>query len=160
LEPSASAQQLDYFAGDWNLEGEFKQSPFGPGGKCVEKEHFYWLSKDSFLVLHSDWTGPFGNGATLGVLGIDPEKKFYTLDAFESNGTSEHWTQGTVQHNIWVWTGDERVGSMILKARYTITTLTPTLYTVKYETSLDGQQWTTTMEGKATKIVKTAETGG
>ena len=40
---------------------------------------------------------------------------------------------------------------MTMKGRYTMKVLSPTSYTMKYELSQDGSNWTTAMEGKATK---------
>jgi hypothetical protein len=43
------------------------------------------------------------------------------------------------------------MGGQAFKGRFTMKTLTPTSYTYKFEMSQDGTNWTTAMEGKATK---------
>jgi hypothetical protein len=58
---------------------------------------------------------------------------------------------GTVDGDTWTWTSDENFGGQPVKGRYSTKVLSPTTYTYKFEVSPDGSQWTTVMDGKATK---------
>jgi hypothetical protein len=70
--------------------------------------------------------------------------------AFDSTGEAEEST-GTIDGDTWTWISEEHFGPTTLKGRYTMKVLSPTLYTMRYELSPDGKQWTTGMEGRATK---------
>jgi hypothetical protein len=43
------------------------------------------------------------------------------------------------------------MGTIVLKSRFVIKEVSPTLYTFRYETSQDGTKWDTVAEGKSTK---------
>jgi hypothetical protein len=94
--------------------------------------------------------GAIAKGKELSILGYDPDRKVYTYNAFNSMGEAETST-GAVDGDTWTWTSDEHMGVMIMKGRFTMKVLSPTSHTVKFELSQDGTNWTTAMEGKATK---------
>lgn len=58
---------------------------------------------------------------------------------------------GHVLDNIWTWTSEAQMNGVIAKGRYTITVVSPTSYTFKYETLTQAGAWSTVMEGKATR---------
>ncbi|PYV79431.1 MAG: hypothetical protein DMG93_20840 [Acidobacteria bacterium] len=122
------------------------QAQMGPPAPAPE------LKKLDFMA--GDWsaegTGSMGKVNELAVLGYDSDKKAYTYHAFDSVGEAANST-GTVDGDTWTWTADEHMGGMTMKGRYTMKVLSPTSYTMKYELSQDGSNWTTAMEGKATK---------
>jgi hypothetical protein len=43
------------------------------------------------------------------------------------------------------------MGGQPFHSRYTMTEVSPTSYTFKWDTSADGTKWTNVMEGKSTK---------
>ena len=147
--PAPELSQLDYLAGDWILDGDLKPGPMGPGGKSPPTLTSYWMEGKFFLITESKMTGALGDGAYLAVMGYDPEKKVYTYNDF-SMGQAGH-SEGTITGDTWTWTCDENMGGQTVKGRYTMKVLSPTSYTYKYEMSKDGTNWTTVMEGKATK---------
>ncbi len=51
-------KKLEYFAGNWTMEGDMKPSPFGPAGKFTATEHNEWMPGGFFLVSHSDENTP------------------------------------------------------------------------------------------------------
>jgi hypothetical protein len=56
-----------------------------------------------------------------------------------------------VDGGTWTWLADENLGGQKMKGRYTAKVLSPTSYAMKFELSPDGTNWSTVMEGKATK---------
>jgi hypothetical protein len=56
----------------------------------------------------------------------------------------------------WVFTSDEKMAGKTYHGRYSMDTSSADSYTFKYETSEDGQTWSTMMEGKTTKAEKKA----
>jgi hypothetical protein len=149
--PAPELKKLDFMTGDWTAEGTVNPGPGMPGGKFSETTHADWMEGNFFLVEHSDFdmTG-MGKGKELAVLGYDPDRKVYTYHAFNTVGEAGDST-GTVDGDTWTWTSDEHFGGKIMKGRYTMKVLSPTSYTMKYELSPDGKNWTTAMEGKSTK---------
>jgi Protein of unknown function (DUF1579) len=151
--PGPELKKLDYFAGAWTLDGDTKPGPMGPGGKMTMTERNQWMEGGFFVVSHSDFKSSMGNGTAISFLGYDPEEKVYTYDEFNSMGEAEH-SKGTLEGDTWTWSGDEKVSGQVIKGRFTMKVLSPTSYSFKFEMSPDGAQWTTVMDGNATKSSK------
>jgi Protein of unknown function (DUF1579) len=148
--PAPELSKLDYFAGNWIADGDIKPGPMGPGGKMTSTDEGHWMDGKFFMVLHSKFKGAMGDGMSLAIMGYDPEKKVYTYNEFNSMGQAEH-AEGNVAGDTWTWTSDENFGGQMFKGRYTMKVGSPTSYTFKYEISKDGTEWTTVMDGTATK---------
>jgi hypothetical protein len=148
--PAPELSKLDYFAGDWSTDTDMKPGPMGPGGKITSTGDAHWMDGKFFLVMHSKFKSAMGDGVSLAVMGFDPEKKVYTYNDFDSMGQAGR-AVGTVDGDTWTFTSDENFGGQAFKGRYTMKIISPTSYTFKYEMSKDGTEWTTMMDGKATK---------
>ena len=148
--PAPELAKLDYLVGNWVSDGDLKPGPFGPGGKFSSTDNASWMEGKFFLVMHSKFTGAMGNGSSTAYFGYNPDKKVYTYNEFNSMGQATY-SEGTVDGDTWNWTSEENMGGQKFKGRFTMKVLTPTSYSYKYETSQDGTNWTTGMEGKATK---------
>ncbi len=148
--PGPEHKKLDYFTGNWTSEGDSKPSPMGPGGKMTMTQESKWMDGGFFVVIHSAYKTPEGDGTGTSFLGYDPQEKVYTYDEFNSQGEVVH-AKGTVNGDTWIWTSDMKMGPQTAKGRFTEKILTPTAYTFKFEMSPDGTTWNTLMDGKATK---------
>jgi len=150
--PAPELKKLDFLTGDWAAEGTMTMGPTGtPSTKWTMNTHAEWMQGNFFLVEHDNMEmSAMGKTTELAVLGYDPDRKVYTYKAFSSMGEAEEST-GTVDGDTWTWTSDEHFGGQTMKGRYTMKVLSPTSYTMKFELSPDGKEWTTAMEGKATK---------
>ena len=148
--PSPEHQKMGYFAGDWTLQGTLKISPNTPGGPFTSTEHGEWVSGGFFLETHSSMHSVLGDVRGVRVLEYNPADKIYTYNAYNSLG--EHvMATGHVVDNTWSWNSDAQLNGVIAKGRYTITVISPTAYTFKYETPTPAGAWSTVMEGKATR---------
>lgn len=148
--PSPEHKRLGYFTGRWQLEGETKPGPFGPGGKFTGIDHNDWMEGGFFLVSHSDFKSPMGDGTGLAVFGYNLEEKAYTYNAFNSMGEAEH-AEGKVEGDTWTWTSNENMGGKAMRGRFTVKESSPTSYTFKFEMAPDTGDFSTIMEGKAIK---------
>ena len=150
--PAAELLKLDFMTGHWTATGTATMGPPGtPSTKWSASTDAEWMDGKYFLVEHNDMDfGQMGKGKQLVVMGYDSDNKVYTHTAFDSMGETEKST-GTVNGDTWTWTGDEHMGGVTMKGRFTEKVLSPTLYTMKYELSQDGTNWMTAMEGQATK---------
>jgi Protein of unknown function (DUF1579) len=148
--PAPELGKLDYLAGNWTTDTDMKPGPMGPGGKVTSNDEVRWMEGKFFLVMHSKFTGSMGDGMELAIFGYDPEHKVYTYNAYNSWGEAGRST-GTVDGDTWTWNSDENFGGQPMKSRYTMKVLSPTVYSYKFEVSKDGTQWSTVMDGKATK---------
>lgn len=151
--PPPELKKLDYFRGAWYSEGYVKPSgTVGAGGKITQYDAREWMAGNFFLVVHSTFTALNGDGVGIALMGYDQHEKVYTYDEFYSQGEADHF-KGTVQGDEWIWTMDNfEVRSKVLKARYTMKIISPTVYTYKFETSSDsGVTWVLMLEGKDTK---------
>jgi hypothetical protein len=104
----------------------------GPGGFYVER-----LSESQL-------------GTNLGIISYDSHAKVYTSNYASSVGLVGAAT-GSVNGNTWTWMVEDKFAGQAVKGRTTITTLSPTQYTIKYEVADGNGGYTTLVEGKATK---------
>lgn len=145
--PGPEHKKLDYFTGNWTCDGDTKPGPMGPGGKMTMTDDSKWMDGGFFVVIHSQYKSPMGNGTGLAFLGYDADEKKYTYNEFNSDGEVV-LSKGTVDGDAWTWIGDMKPAG---KGRFSEKILSPTSYSFKFEMSSDGASWTPFMDGKCTK---------
>jgi hypothetical protein len=148
--PAPELQKLDYFVGNWSMDGDLKPGPMGSGGKATGTERNEWMDGKFFLASHATYGGVMGKGVEQAFMGYDADQKVYTYDAFNSMGQHES-SRGTLEGDTWIWLADENMGGQKMKGRFTMKIVSPTAYNYKYEMSPDGSSWVTVMDGKAVK---------
>ena len=148
--PWPELRKLDYFAGTWSLNGEVKPGPLGPGGKMIEIDRNQWMEGGFFLVVHSEFKTPMGDGTGVAYMGFDPNENTYTYDEFNSVGEAIH-SRGSVDGDTWIWSGERKTDSGITKTRLIQKVSSPSSYDFRFEISEDASIWTTVLEGKAVK---------
>ena len=144
--PGPEHKKLEYFVGKWTVESEIKANEFMPAGKTVGTETAT-LGPGGFYV-ESRAEGQFGT--RLAIISYDSHAKVYTSYYASSIGLVGTAT-GTVNGNTWTWMVEDKFAGKAVKGRTTITTLSPTQYTIKYEMADGRGDYTTIVEGKATK---------
>jgi hypothetical protein len=149
--PGPEHKKLDIFAGSWTLEGDSKPGPMGPGGKITESETCEWMEGGFYLVCHVKFTSAtMGSGSGLSVMGYSHDDKIYTYREFNSDGefvdAKGAWDGDTIS-----WASEDKMGGMTMKGRFTMKNISTTSYNFSFEMSQDGANWTTFMEGKASK---------
>ena len=151
--PGPEVKKLDYFLGTWTVEATIGQGPWGSGGKFTSTDTTEWMPGSFFLERHADFKMPpelGGDGKATSFMGYDTNENVYTRDEFNSQGRREV-SKGTVNGDTWTWTSTQIYGGQEIKQKMTLKVLTPSSYTMKFEVSMDGTNWMTFMEGKATK---------
>jgi hypothetical protein len=141
---------MDYFAGDWKMQGTMKLSPAVPGGDFTSTEHSEWVSGNFFLQTKSSMHSVMGDTRGVRVMEYNADDNVYTYNAYNSLGEHQMAT-GHVLDNTWTWISEAKLNGVIAKGRYTITVVSPVVYTFKYETLTSNGSWATVMEGKATR---------
>ena len=145
--PGPEHKKLESFVGKWTVESEFKANEFGLAGKTVSTETDT-LGPGGFYVESRADEGQFGT--RLGIIGYDSQAKVYTSYYASSVGLVGTAT-GTVNGNTWTWMVEDKFAGKAIKGRTTITVLSPTEYTSKYEMADGKGGYTTLVESKATK---------
>jgi len=151
--PGAEVKKLDYFVGTWTTEGTIAQGPWGAGGKFSSSETSEWMPGNFFVTGHSDFKMPpevGGDGKETSIMGYDTDQNLYTYDGYNSQGRHES-SKGTVSGDTWTFTSTANYGGQDIKQKMTMKILSPASYSMKFEISMDGTNWMTFMEGKATK---------
>ena len=147
LKPGPEHKKLEYFVGKWTVESEITANKYLPAGKTVATETAT-LGPGGFYVESR------GEGQTVGtrlaIISYDSHAKVYTSYYASSVGFVGIGT-GTVNGNTWTWMVDDKYAGKSIKGRTTITTLSPTEYTSKYELADEKGGYTTIIEGKVTK---------
>ena len=148
--PGPEHKKLEYFLGKWTVEGEIKANESVPrimrAGKTFSTETAT-LGPGGFYV-ESRAEGQLGT--RLAIIAYDSHAKVYTSYYASSVGLVGTGT-GTVNGNTWTWMVEDKFAGNAVKGRTTITTLSPTQYTSKYEMADEKGGYTTILEGKATK---------
>ena len=145
--PGPELKKLEAFLGKWTVEGEIKANEFMPAGKTVSTETAT-LGPGGFYV-ESRNEGQLGT--RLAIIAYDSHAKVYTSYYASSVGFVGVAT-GTVNGNTWTWMVEDKYAGKAVKGRTTITMLSPTEYTSKYEMDDGKGGYTTIVEGKATKV--------
>ena len=145
--PGPEHKKLEYFVGKWTVEGEIKANEFVRAGKTVSTETAT-LGPGGFYV-ESRNEGQLGT--RLAIIAYDSHAKVYTSYYASSVGFVGTAT-GTVNGNTWTWMVEDKYAGKSIKGRTTITMLSPTESTSKYEMADGKGGYTTIVEGKATKV--------
>lgn len=149
--PGPEVKKLSYFVGTWTMTGDMKENSFGmPPGKFTGTSKCEWFAGGYQVVCHDTGKGPMGTMHSMGILSYNAEDKMYSYYGIDSMGMAEG-SKGKVDGNNWVYTSDSKMGGKTYHGRYSMDTSSAGSYTFKYETSEDGQKWSTMMEGKSTK---------
>jgi hypothetical protein len=146
--PGPELKKLDYFAGNWTCEGQTQPGPMGPASKETSTAEAKWMDGGFFVVLHSTYKSPMGDGTGISFIGYDTDDKKYTYNEFNSQGEAVV-SKGVVDGDAWTWIGDMKMPAG--KSRFSEKVLSPTAYTYKFEFSPDGSKWTLFLDGKCTK---------
>jgi hypothetical protein len=145
--PGPEHKKLEYFLGKWTVEGEIKANKFVPAGKGVGTETAT-LGPGGFYI---EGLSEGQLGTRLGIIAYDSHAKVYTSYYASSVGLVGVGT-GTVNGNTWTWMVEDKYAGKAVKGRTTVTMLSPTEYTMKYEMADGKGGYITFVEGKATKV--------
>jgi hypothetical protein len=145
--PGPEHKKLEYFLGKWTVESEIKANGYAPAGKGVTTET-YTLEPGGFYIERlAEGQIP----RTFGIIAYDSHAKVYT--SYYASGAGLVGTgTGTVDGNTWTWMVEDKFAGRAVKGRTTLTMLSPTEYTSKYEMDDGKGGYTTIVEGKATKV--------
>jgi hypothetical protein len=151
-QPGPEHARLGYFVGKWNVEGEAKPGPMGPGGKLTSSDTCEWFEGRFSVICRSDGSSPAGPTRSLGILGYSAEEKVYTYYGVDNSSmTMASVPKGTLKGDTWDYTDEGMMGGQKVKTRVTIKELSPTQYTFRMEMQNPGGKWMPLMESKATK---------
>ena len=144
--PGPEHKKLEYFVGKWTAENEIKANEYVPAGKGVSTET-YTLEPGGFYLEHlAEGQIP----RTLGIIAYDSHAKAYTSFYASSAGLVGTGV-GSVNGNTWTWMVEDSFAGKAVKGRTTITMLSPTETTSKYEMADGKGGYTTIVEGTFTK---------
>lgn len=148
--PGPEHKRIAYFAGQWQFEGEAKDSPLGPGGKITASETCEWFAGGFQLVCRSKGTGPRGPATSMSIMSYDSGRKAYTYYAASSLGDNI-FVRGQVQDKTWTWSDEVTIEGKKLKIVATVIEESPTSTSFKLEAGVDGGPMTVVEQGKSTK---------
>jgi Protein of unknown function (DUF1579) len=151
--PGAEVKKLEYFVGTWSTEGTIAQGPWGMGGKFTSTRSEEWMPGNFFVQGHSDFRMPAeigGDGKEVSLMGYDTDQSVYTFDSYNSQGRHES-SKGSLNGDTWTWNSSQSYGGQEVQQKMTIKMLSPASYSLRFEVSVDGKNWMTFMDAKATR---------
>jgi Protein of unknown function (DUF1579) len=144
--PGPEHKKLEYFLGKWTVESEIKANGYVPAGKTVSTETGTLGPGGFYVESRAEGQLP----TRLAIMAYDSHAKVYTSYYASSVGLVGTAT-GSVNGNTWTWMEEDKFAGDAVKGRTTITTSSPTQYTMKYEMADEKGGYITILEGKATK---------
>jgi hypothetical protein len=151
--PTPEHEKLGFFVGEWNLEGDMKETPMGPGGKLTARDSCKWFEGKFAVVCTSTGMSPMGPTKGLGILGYSAEEKSYTYYGVDNSGQSQMTVpRGSHDGGTWTYTDESRMGGKLTKSRYVIKETSSSAYHFKWEAQGDDGKWATVAEGDETKV--------
>jgi hypothetical protein len=144
--PGPEHKKLAYFLGKWTVESEIKANEFVRAGKTVSTETCMLGPGEFYVECRNEGQLP----TRLAIIAYDSHAKVYTSYYANSGGLVGTAT-GSVNGNTWTWMVEDKFAGKAIKGRTTITMLSPTESTNKYEMADGKGGYTTLVEGKATK---------
>lgn len=149
--PGPEYERLDMFVGNWNIEGQQYDGPFGPEAKIVAVESYEWLAGGFFLLHRLGGRLDATEIACIEIIGFDESSQNYPRYTFYGNGKTNEW-QSRETDAGWTVIGDSVMGNKSLKVRCTIVfSDSGKEMTSTWECSSDGSEWKTFWAVKATK---------
>jgi Protein of unknown function (DUF1579) len=146
--PGPEHKKLEYFVGKWTVEDEIKPNGYVPAGKTVGTETDT-LGPGGFYVESRAEGGQLPT--RFGFMAYDSHAKVYTSYYASSVGLVGTGT-GTVNGNTWTWMVEDKFAGEAVKGRTTVTILSASQYTSKYEMLDANGRYVTLTEGTATKV--------
>jgi hypothetical protein len=144
--PGPEHKKLEYFVGKWTVESEIKANKFLRAGKTVSTETCTLGPGGFYVECRAEGQLP----TRLAIIAYDSHAKVYT-SYYANNGGLVGTATGSVEGNTWTWMVEDKFAGKAIKGRTTVTTLSPTQYTSKYEMADEKGGYTTILEGKVTK---------
>ena len=152
LRPGPEIQKLGYYLGTWQGHGESKGGPFGPAGKLSSTTTCEWFTGGFQLVCRGEESGPTGKRSFLNIRSFDAVTRTYTEYGISNFGESEYTTGGIIVDNKKTFVVNIQMSGKPVRIRYTEVRLSPTLFSYRTESSIDGGPWTAFAEGQVRKV--------
>ena len=148
--PGAEQKNLAYFEGTWKVEGTMQASAFGPAGAMTGTETCRMFEGGWHLVCDSQGAGPMGPMKSHTLMTYDHAVKQYRYFSV-SNLPEAEMAAGDRKEGVWQWLTDVTLEGKKIQSRFIMNQQSPSSYTMKWETSIDGTTWQLVFEGKGTK---------
>jgi hypothetical protein len=150
MEDQEHLNELNYFVGSWVLKANVNQSIASEAGEYEQSQKVEWMKGEHFLISRTETKGTLGETSGLAVTGYDSDQKKFLYHSFHSTGSAEHGS-GSLDGKTWTWVSEPSRTEIHLQRRITLVEVTPDEYSFKLEIAPDGKNWTTVMNGRATK---------
>jgi hypothetical protein len=143
-------RKLAVFVGVWRAEND--PDPAGKDGVSAVST-CQWSANGKFLIADQEVTNEGTHTNNLSIYSYTPDKDSYTLTVVGVAGMQPFTIPITYKGDELFYLGSyiDNSGKKIY-TRTVNTFLSATSYTFKVQSSEDGQNWTTSMQGKSTKM--------
>ncbi len=149
--PSAAHKRLNRWIGKWNTRGQQHEGPVGPAAKIVATDTFEWANGEFFMVHRFDGKVGDNDASCIEITGYDSETKSYPTHTYYNTGLTNDW-QSVEYEGTWTLTGEWDMAGKKAKVRCTtVFGNDGNTMAGRWEMSVDGGEWQTFWDVKATK---------
>jgi hypothetical protein len=150
--PGPEEKKLEVWTGQWETEGQYVATVFGPAEKGTSKLSARMIL-DGFCLEETGTTkAPSLSTKYIALTTYNPKTKQYVSYYCDTTGYAEAEAI-TVQGNIWTYLWNEDAKGKTYKCRSVVTVSKDgKSWTNKWEYSEDGEKWLLRMEGKGKKL--------
>lgn len=149
--PPPETAALDYFAGTWQMDGEDRETPFGPGGKVTGEYKCEWFEGRFALVCNGTSEMALGKARSLGIYTWNRNRKVYSYDGIDSFGMDVS-AQAEPQGKVWRWVSlPARTPEGSISVRYVVTQVSDREYVYEWDYARGKMAWKPGGKGRAVR---------
>lgn len=148
--PPPETAALDYFAGNWRMEGEDQETPFGPGGTVSGNYKCEWFQGRFALVCEGTSEMALGKAKSLGIYTWNRNRKVYSYDGIDSFGMDVS-AQARHEGKVWRWVTVPAATEDGISVRYVVTEVTDREYAYEWDYAKGKTAWRPGGKGRAVR---------
>jgi Protein of unknown function (DUF1579) len=150
-EVAAAHKRLEYFIGQWNVDGTGREAPGGKPQPFSGSLRCEWFEIGSQVICRGETTGGPFPGKELIILAYNAATHAYTRYSVDGTSGGSGYSTGTVTGKAWQWTlVYPKMPDVQVRASWT--EVSPDAHTAAIEMSQDGNTYATLAEARVTRV--------
>ena len=150
-EAAAARKRLEYFVGQWKIEGSGREGPGGKPQPFSGSQRCEWFDIGSQVMCRGETTDSSLTRKELVILGYNPVLHVFTRYNVDGASGANGYSTGKVDGKDWHWTL-VYPPSTDVQMRTVWSEISPDVHSITLDATEDGKAFTTVAEGRMTRI--------